>query len=156
MHLTWVPDALGGGTLVGSTTDIPVAFTLGVDKFGDYTFSANAPLVHPFTADPANPGSHAFEDNLKLVFTYTVTDGDGDQADAHLTINIDDDVPNSSVNGGATLDTLVLDESRRRAAILRPTPPLVLASTTAKTSPTTSTAALTGADGPGNTATRWS
>ena len=91
--LTWVADGSGGGTLTGSTSHLANAFTLTVDKFGDYTFSANAPLAHPFTADPGNPGSSEFEDNLSLVFTYTATDGDGDQVDAHLTINVDDDVP---------------------------------------------------------------
>ena len=75
---------LGGGTLTGSTTHIADAFTLTVDKFGDYTFNINAPLSHPFTADPNNANSNAFEDTLSLVFTYTATDGDGDQADAFL------------------------------------------------------------------------
>ena len=93
VNVTWTPDAFGGGTLTGSTTDIATVFTLTVDKFGDYTFCLNAPLAHTFTADPNQPGTTEFEDNLNIVFTYTVTDGDGDQALAFLTINVDDDVP---------------------------------------------------------------
>src|SRR5262249_26432654 len=91
--LTWTPDAFGGGTLTGSTTDIPTAFTLTADKFGAYTFTPYPPLPHPFHRNPNDSNSHAFEDNLKLVFTYTATDLDGDSADAHLTINVDDDLP---------------------------------------------------------------
>ena len=93
VSVVWTPDGSGGGTLTGSTTDIATVFTLTVDKFGDYTFCLKAPLAHTFTADPNQPGTTEFEDNLQIVFTYTATDGDGDQADAHLPINVDDDVP---------------------------------------------------------------
>ena len=109
--LTWVADGSGGGTLTGSTSHLANAFTLTVDKFGDYTFSANAPLAHPFTADPGNPGSSEFEDNLSLVFTYTATDGDGDQVDAHLTINVDDDVPSLFLNAYGSGTVVIHDET---------------------------------------------
>ncbi|MBX6329688.1 MAG: VWA domain-containing protein, partial [Pseudolabrys sp.] len=103
--LTWTPDGSGGGTLTGTTTHFDSghpAFTLTVDKFGDYTFTLNAPLAHPFTDDPNQAETQTeFEDNLQLTFTYTVTDGDGDQADAHLTINVDDDVPTLSIEAGS-------------------------------------------------------
>src|SRR6185437_7566242 len=98
--LSWTANGSGGGTLLGTmdtgADGIKDVFTLTVDKFGHYDFSLSAPLSHPFNADPNSEGSTAFEDNLNLQFTYSVTDGDGDQADAHLTINVDDDVPTAA------------------------------------------------------------
>src|SRR6185312_12846935 len=39
---------------------------------------------------------HTSGDSVKDVFNYTLTDGDGDQANANLTINIVDDVPTAN------------------------------------------------------------
>ncbi|MGM4906697.1 DUF5801 repeats-in-toxin domain-containing protein [Tardiphaga sp. 866_E4_N2_1] len=86
------------GTLSGTSLHYPEgtpAFTLSVDATGNYTFTANAPLAHPLTDDPATAGTTetSFEDNLNLSFTYTVTDGDGDKVSASLTITVNDDAP---------------------------------------------------------------
>ncbi len=90
----WVTDGSGGGTLTGSTTDLPTAFTLVVDNTGHYTFTLDAPLDHPLTDDPSTQAIEtSFEDNLNLAFGFTVTDGDGDQATGAITINVDDDSP---------------------------------------------------------------
>lgn len=106
--LAWTADSAGGGTLLGTmdtgADGVKDVFTLTVDKFGHYDFSLSAPLSHPFTADPNVEGSTEFEDNLNLQFTYSVTDGDGDQADAHLTINVDDDVPTATDTSGTFVD----------------------------------------------------
>jgi len=112
--LTWTPDGSGGGTLTGSSDHIANVFTLQVDKFGDYTFTLNAPLAHSFTDDPNAPGTQTeFEDNLQLQFTYTATDLDGDSVDAHLTINVDDDVPTLSLatDEGSGTTIVVHDET---------------------------------------------
>jgi hypothetical protein len=112
--LTWTPDGSGGGTLTGSSDHIANVFTLQVDKFGDYTFTLNAPLAHSFTDDPNVQGTQTeFEDNLQLQFTYTATDLDGDSVDAHLTINVDDDVPTLSLatDEGSGTTIVVHDET---------------------------------------------
>jgi hypothetical protein len=112
--LTWTPDGSGGGTLTGSSVHIANVFTLQVDKFGDYTFALNAPLAHSFTDDPTVSGTQTeFEDNLQLQFTYTATDLDGDSVDAHLTINVDDDVPTLSLatDEGSGTTIVVHDET---------------------------------------------
>ena len=106
VNVTWTPDACGRGNAHRVNDDIATVFTLTVDKFGDYTFCLNAPLAHTFTADPNQPGTTEFEDNLNIAFTYTVTDGDGDQAVAYLTINVDDDVIR-------TLPTIIMSTRRR-------------------------------------------
>ena len=85
--LTWTANGSGGGTLTGTSLHYPAGtpvFTLTVDASGNYVFTENAPLAHPITGT---------EDNLQLVFSYTVTDGDNDTASSTLTINIDDDTP---------------------------------------------------------------
>ena len=74
-----------------------VAFTLVINVDGSYTFSQFRPLVHP-TANS--------EDDINLVFNFTVTDGDGDTANGSLTVTIDDDTPvaNTVVAEGRTDD----------------------------------------------------
>jgi T1SS-143 domain-containing protein len=110
LHLVWEADSAGGGTLKAVTTDghfdTNPAFTIDVDVHGNFTFTANTSLAHPLQGDE---GSTAYEDNLNLSFAYTVTDGDGDKASAHLAINIDDDVP--TISFGESAASVVLDES---------------------------------------------
>lgn len=94
----WDSDSAGGGTLYGFSASHPdtsnPVFTLTIDAAGNYTFTAFAPLSHPFNADGAIiPGPSGFEDNLDLVFNYIATDGDGDQTTGTITINVDDDIP---------------------------------------------------------------
>ena len=127
VSLVWTSDGSGGGTLTGSTADIATVFTLTVDKFGDYTFCLKAPLAHTFTDDPNQAGTQTeFEDNLQIAFTYTATDGDGDQADALLTINVDDDVPTLCIDtfqgegSGSVAIDVIHDETPGSAVRQRP------------------------------------
>jgi len=83
--LTWTQNGIGG-TLTGSSASIANVFTLVVAADGSYTLTMNAPLAH------AEAGT---EDNLALRFGYTVTDGDGDTAEATLTVAVDDDKPDA-------------------------------------------------------------
>ncbi|MGF7008925.1 beta strand repeat-containing protein [Aminobacter sp. BE322] len=102
---SWAPDGLGGGTLTGTSTSFPAgspAFTLTVDKNGEYTFTANAPLSHPLTDDVGGSTLTAYEDDLSLKFTYTAKDGDGDTTTSTLTVKIDDDTPDAN-NDAATV-----------------------------------------------------
>src|SRR5690606_37131012 len=95
VNVTWTPDGSGGGVLtsVGEDSGQPV-FTLLVQPDGDYTLTMHAPLAHPFTdQNGGNSPDSEWEDNLKLVFQYPVTDGDDDTATATLTADVDDDTP---------------------------------------------------------------
>ena len=46
-----------------------------------------------FDQDSGVAQGTAFEDNIRLDLTYTVTDSDGDQVNGTVSVNIDDDVP---------------------------------------------------------------
>ena len=74
------------------------AFTLTVNGSGGYTFTAFAPLNHPFIDEDSNnlPGGTEWEDELTLAFTYTAKDGDGDATTNTLTITVDDDTPDAA------------------------------------------------------------
>ncbi len=91
----WTPDGSGGGTLTGSTANLPTVFTMVVDSNGNYTFTLFAPLEHPSQQDgnENNGVETSWEDNLLLDFGFTITDGDGDTAKGNIGINVDDDTP---------------------------------------------------------------
>ena len=95
VQYSWTPDASGGGTLKGFTSDLPTVFTMVVDNTGHYTFTLVAPLAHPaHDADGLNNGPEtSYEDNLNLAFGFTITDGDNDTATGTIHINVDDDSP---------------------------------------------------------------
>ena len=78
----------GSDTIYTATgiTSSQVVFVLTVSANGSYAFEQQAPLVHG-TNEPEEI------DDLSLQIGFTVTDGDGDQAQGSLTINIDDDTP---------------------------------------------------------------
>ncbi len=74
-------------TATGVSSHATVAvLTIGSD--GSYSFTADAPLVHP--------ASSAIQDSLTLNFGFTVTDGDGDTAKGSLAIAVTDDIPVAS------------------------------------------------------------
>ncbi|MDE5452826.1 VWA domain-containing protein [Bradyrhizobium sp. CSA112] len=61
---------------------------------GAYSFSLLGQVDHPVHDDPNVAGSQtAYEDNINIDLTYTVTDRDGDSATGTLAISIDDDMP---------------------------------------------------------------
>lgn len=84
-----------GGTLVGwmNVPDVGLVkvFTLEVDSQGNYILTLLAPLAHPLQDGGEFTGS--YEDLLKLIFKYTVTDGDKDTASNYIIFNVDDDSP---------------------------------------------------------------
>ena len=90
-------------TLIGHTGNpADPVFTLAADPVtGNYDFELFKPLDHP---------SNSVEDNLLLNFEATVTDGDGDSASAVFTVDVDDDLPYSTVISDE-LPCLELDES---------------------------------------------
>ena len=96
-----------GGEIVQTSWD-PVTYTLtGFTSAGDvFTMVVNpdtdraqftllAPLDHPSTdADGQNDGPDtSYEDDLRLTFEITATDGDGDTVDRTIWIRVDDDSP---------------------------------------------------------------
>ena len=88
------------------------AFSVSVDPAtGAYSFSLLGQVDHPGHDDPGVAGIQtAFEDNLVINLTYTVTDKDADAVTGTLSVNIDDDMPilapstanNLIVNGEAS------------------------------------------------------
>ncbi len=98
----WTQNGIGGalsGTAFVNGADGPTfkVFTLTVNEDGTYTLEMHAPLSHPLTDNPATSTVEtSWEDNLRLVFEYKVTDGDNDTAKATLTVNVDDDSPKAT------------------------------------------------------------
>ena len=79
---------------VGNT----VIFTMAVTdtETGDYTFTQYGPIDH------VNVDGNGVNNDteIKFVFKYTVTDGDGDTAEGYTTVKILDDVPVSTSQNG--------------------------------------------------------
>ena len=75
-------------------------FTLEVTdpNTGAYTFMQFAPIDHP------DEGESGTQDYLRLVFDFTVTDGDGDTATSWVQVDINDDAPEVSDNNVVQLD----------------------------------------------------
>jgi len=92
---SWQQNGVGGvltGTMnVGGSVGVVTVFTLTIDNAGAYTLAMQRPLAHPLTADATLPAETEYEDNISLVFNYTVTDGDGDTSQSTLTVSVDDD-----------------------------------------------------------------
>ncbi|MDP9812515.1 T1SS-143 domain-containing protein [Rhizobium tibeticum] len=91
-----------GLTITGRVDGQPV-FVLTVTNAatGAFTFTQFGPLDHP------DKGQAGLDDILRLQFSYTVTDKDGDQATGIASININDDGPNT----GSGVDSSSIDES---------------------------------------------
>ncbi|MDQ0559402.1 T1SS-143 domain-containing protein, partial [Rhizobium mesoamericanum] len=81
---------INGLTITGSVDGHPV-FVLTVTNAatGAFTFTQFGPLDHP------DKGQAGIDDVLRLQFSYTVTDKDGDQATGVASININDDGPST-------------------------------------------------------------
>jgi T1SS-143 domain-containing protein len=87
-----VTTSTDGLTVTGTVTVDGVAkpvFTLVVTnaQTGAYTFTQTAPIDHP---DRNEAGQ---SDSLRMVFDFTVTDGDGDTSSSSIQIDILDDAP---------------------------------------------------------------
>ena len=98
LTFAWIGNVLYGTTAVdpGDATDLNSAFKIAVDPVsGQYVFDLLKPLDHPGHDDPSTSGATetAYEDNLNIKLTYTVTDGDGDTANGVIWVSIDDDTP---------------------------------------------------------------
>ncbi|TKW77421.1 MAG: hypothetical protein DI543_15815, partial [Bradyrhizobium icense] len=88
----WVSDTLYAtpdGTAAHAAFKIQVNPTTGA-----YSFTLLGQVDHPGHDDPTVTGTQtAYEDNLTVNLTYTVTDKDGDATTGTLAVNIDDDMP---------------------------------------------------------------
>ncbi|WP_310221897.1 hypothetical protein, partial [Neorhizobium sp. 2083] len=93
----------GATTFTATSLNYPAgtpAAVLVIKADGSYTFTLGAPIAQGFTF----PG---IEESKTLSFGVTVTDGDGDKANATLKVDVNDDTPApvaSIVFGSATLD----------------------------------------------------
>ena len=93
----WTANGKGGtltGTMLVGNVVTPV-FTLVVGEDGKYTLTLQAPLAHPDTTT---------EDDLKLDFGFTVTDGDNDSTGGTLSFTVDDDRPTAAIAFANTID----------------------------------------------------
>lgn len=107
---------IDGNTIQGQYNGANVAFTIDIASDGKVTLTQNVPLEH--NTDGNTPAD--YNDTLNLAghinATITITDGDGDSTSASAPIGGNlvffDDGPDAQVNGQATLDQLVLDETR--------------------------------------------
>ncbi len=96
VSVAWAADGVGGtlsGTAKGLNGEAFDVFTLKVFANGGYTLEMHASLAHPLTSKDGTGSQTAWEDDLRLEFTYMVTDGDNDTDSATLTVRIDDDAP---------------------------------------------------------------
>ncbi len=79
-------DASGTTTWTATSANHAPAAVLVVNADGSYTFTMNAPLAHGTAAS-------GVEENDNLDFSFVVTDGDGDTANASLQVAVNDDTP---------------------------------------------------------------
>ncbi|MBW9115885.1 VCBS domain-containing protein [Rhizobium cauense] len=86
-----VTTSVDGLTVTGKVGDVTI-FTLHVTdaKTGAYTFTQTGPIDHP---DKNEAGA---SDSLRMVFDFTVTDGDGDTATNAVQVDIRDDAPTTT------------------------------------------------------------
>ena len=77
-----------------------VIFTLEVTdpSTGAFTFTQFAPIDHP------DEGESGTQDHLRLVFDFTVTDGDGDTSTSWVQVDINDDAPETTGAQSFTVD----------------------------------------------------
>ncbi|TCM80958.1 DUF5801 repeats-in-toxin domain-containing protein, partial [Rhizobium sp. BK068] len=88
-----------GLTITGSIDGQPV-FVLTVTNAatGAFTFTQFGPLDHP------DKGQAGLDDVLRLQFSYTVTDKDGDSATGTASIDINDDAPIANTGATSTVE----------------------------------------------------
>ncbi|MCL6741878.1 DUF5801 domain-containing protein [Sphingomonas sp. RB56-2] len=93
-----------------------IVFTISVNAAGGVSLDQARAVIH---ADPNDPNDDiTFSDDNLITLSATITDGDGDQASIGTPIAIAqdfhflDDAPDAQVDLQATLDTLVVDETR--------------------------------------------
>lgn len=101
-----------GLTITGTVGGQPV-FTLTVDKVtGAFTYAQFLPLDHP------DKGESGPDDVIRLQFTYTVTDKNGDAVTGQASIDIRDDAPTARTLDAATAlsDAAQLSEGSSEAA----------------------------------------
>ena len=107
---------IDGDTIQGQYNGANVAFTIQMNANGTVTLTQNVPLEHNVDGAPGAPHNDALDLTGLINATITITDGDGDSATASAPIGDNlvflDDGPDAQVDGQATLDQLVLDETR--------------------------------------------
>ncbi len=108
---------IDGDTIQGQYQDggTQVAFTIQMNANGSVTLTQNVPLEHLVDGAPGAPHNDTLDLTGLINATITITDGDGDTASASAPIGDNlvffDDGPNAQVDGEASLDQLVLDET---------------------------------------------
>lgn len=109
---------IDGDTIEGQYQDggTQVAFTIQMNADGTVTLTQEVPLEHLVDGAPGAPHNDTLDLDDLIEATVTITDADGDTASASVQIGSDlvffDDGPDAEVDEEATLDTLVLDETR--------------------------------------------
>ena len=89
-------------------SDLNSAFKIHIDDpaTGAYTFTLLQPIDQPLHEASSPQPSTAFEDNIDVSLTYTVTDADGDTATGTVRVSIDDDLPVINALGPTQVDEL--------------------------------------------------
>ncbi len=116
ISVTGVSAALTGPDFValeGRDSDGGLVFTISVNRAtGDFTFELVGKLEHP---DAGQNGSQDdLDDLLRLGFTYTVTDLDGDFVVGSFNIDVQDDAPVANFSG----TTVVTEEGSAAGAFV--------------------------------------
>jgi len=110
--------AIDSDTIQGQYQDggTQVAFTIQMNANGTVTLTQNVPLEHLVDGAPGAPHNDTLDLTGLINATITITDADGDSTSASAPIGDNlvffDDGPDAQVDGQATLDQLVLDETR--------------------------------------------
>ena len=94
--VTWQAVVAAGETGEGDPVFTLTLDTAGAD-LGEFDFDLHQALDHPFQdSDSENDGPEtSFEDNLNFDFTVRGFDVDGDWADGHIKLSVDDDSPDA-------------------------------------------------------------
>src|SRR6185436_14135237 len=113
--------AMNGGVVEGRVSNgeggFFVVFTVSVDGSGNVTLDQQRAVVHSPDAGPDQSTSLASANLVVLSRSATITDADGDTANASASINIgqalhfEDDAPSINVSITAAADTMTVDET---------------------------------------------
>src|SRR6185369_14973640 len=109
---------VNGGVVEGRTAiSGELVFTVSVDGSGTVTLDQLRAVVHPDTSNPDDAVSLSSANLISLTRSSTITDRDGDSANASASINVGqaisfkDDGPSIDVTVSQSADALVVDET---------------------------------------------
>jgi|GEM_PF-3329921 len=95
---------VGGSTIwTASSANVTPVLTLEIFNDGSYRFTQHGPLAHTVSGES--------EENQELEFAFIVTDGDGDTAEGSLTVQVNDDTPEATLEYSGVTGWLAVDET---------------------------------------------